>query len=128
MLKSRSVTEQDRIKLEQWIAADPDHVGRGNPDFWIKSEPHVRQFVMQDSCGDIFFVRAENVLRLHIQFAPDQKIRTARAIDEFTPLIAVGAKKEHYKQLIFESVFQPLIGFLEKRGFHSSPAEQVMEL
>lgn len=128
MLKTRSVGEQDRNKLEEWIAADPDHVGKTSPDFWLRPESHVRQFVMQDSCGDIFFVRAENILRLHIQFAPGQRVRTAKAIDEFTPLIAVGAKKEHYKQLIFESVFKPLIGFLEKRGFRSSPAEQVMDL
>jgi hypothetical protein len=128
MLKSRSVTEKDRTKLEEWIAADPDHREKSKPDFWIAHEDGVRQFAIQDEHGDIFFVRCENLLRLHIQFAPNQRIRTAKAIDEFTPLIAAGAKKERYKQLIFESVFEPLIRFLEKRGFHSSPAEQVHDL
>jgi len=84
--------------------------------------------VVQDECGDVFFVRAENILRLHIQFAPDQRLRTARAIEAFTPQIAASAKKGHYKQLIFESVFQPLIHFLNKRGFRASKDEFVMDL
>jgi hypothetical protein len=128
MLKQRSVSEQDRTKLDEWIQADPDHAGRCKADFWLPSdELRVRKFMVQDEHGDIFCVRAENILRLHIQFAPDKK-RTAVAISEFTPIIAHGAKKEGYKQLIFESVFEPLIKFLEKRGFRSSPAEQVYDL
>jgi len=127
MLKSRSVTEQDRTKLEEWIRLDPDHAGKCKPDFWLKPEEKVRQFAIQDEQGDIFFVRAENILRLHIQFSPE-KIRTAKAIEEFTPAIASGAKKEGYKQLIFESLFQPLIHFLNKRGFRSSKDEQVYDL
>jgi hypothetical protein len=128
MIKYRDTTPSDKAQIQDWISKDPDHTGRCEPEFWLPGEEKVRQFVVQDSCGDIFYVRAENILRLHIQFAPDQRVRTARAISEFTPLIASGAKKEKYKQLIFESVFQPLIQFLEKRGFHSSPAEQVMDL
>ena len=127
MLKSRSVTPQDRTKLEAWIEADPDHAGRCKPEFWLEPENRVRQFAIQDEHGDLFFVRAENVLRLHIQFCPD-KTRTAKGISEFTPTIAAGAKKEGYKQIIFESVFQPLIHFLNKRGFRASKDEFVMDL
>lgn len=84
--------------------------------------------MVQDECGDIFYVRAEPLLRLHIQFAPNQKVRTARAIESFTPQIAATAKKNHFKQLIFESVFAPLVHFMNKRGFRSSKDEQVMDL
>jgi hypothetical protein len=127
MLKSRSVTEKDRTKLEEWIAADPDHAGRCKPEFWLAPENKVRQFMIQDEQGDLFCVRAENILRLHIQFSPDRK-RTAKAIEEFTPTIASGAKREGYKQLIFESVFQPLIHFLNKRGFRASKDEFIYDL
>ncbi len=129
MLKYRPVLESDRAKLAEWIAADPDHAGKCDPDFWLKPEDGVRLFVVQDEVGDVFFVRGENLLRLHLQFCPvSERKRLAKAIDEFTPLIAHGARKQHYKQLIFESVFKPLIRFLSKRGFHSSPAENVMDL
>lgn len=129
MLRSREVSEKDRSQIEQWILADSDHKTCCTPDFWLKPEEGVKLFAIEDALGTIFYCRGENLLRLHIQFAPQsERRRTARAIDEFTPLIASGAKKSHYKQLIFESVVAPLIQFLEKRGFHSSPAEQVCDL
>lgn len=128
MIQYRNTTETDRTQLENWISKDPDHAGRCTPDFWLPGEDKVRQFVVQDSCGDIFYVRAENILRLHIQFAPGERARTAAAISEFTPVIAAGAKQWKYKQLIFESVFKPLIRFLEKRGFRSSANEFVYDL
>lgn len=96
-------------------------------DFWLPQQ-NISCFTVADAVGDIFHVRAETVMRLHIQFAPNQRLRTANAIDEFTPWIANAAKKKGCKQLIFESVFLPLIRFLEKRGFYSSPHEYVMEL
>ena len=108
---------------------DTDHSGRCKADFWLKPEPNIKLFVIEDSIGPIFYVRGENLLRLHIQFAPEsEKRRLAKAIDEFTPLIAAGAKKTHYKQLIFESTVKPLIEFLAKRGFRSSKDEQVYDL
>ena len=130
MLKQRSVSEQDRTKIEQWIQADDDHRGKCKPDFWIPSgEPHVIHFCVRDEQGDIFFVRGEMVLRLHIQFAPpSERKRLAKAIDEFTPIIAAGAKKQGYKQIIFESMVEPLIRFLHARGFRSSKDEQVRDL
>lgn len=129
MIRSREVSEADREQLEKWIQADPDHSGRCNADFWLKPEDGVKLFAIEDSLGTIFYVRGENLLRLHIQFAPpSERRRLAKAIEEFTPLIASGAKKSHYKQLIFESIVKPLVDFLGKRGFRSSPAEQVYDL
>lgn len=129
MLTYRPVTEADREKLAEWIAADDDHRGKCDPDFWLKPEEGVRLFAVQDEQGDVFFVRGENCLRLHIQFCSvTERKRLAKAIDEFTPMIASGARQQKYKQLIFESVFKPLIRFLSRRGFRSSPAENVMDL
>jgi len=126
MLKFRPTNEQDRALIAEWIEADPDHKGRCNADFWL-SHDKAEQFAVEDEQGTVFFVRSEDLLRLHIQFSPDRK-RTAKAIDEFTPMIAEQAGRERYKQLIFESVFKPLIRFLKKRGFHSSPDEYVYDI
>lgn len=129
LLKFRKTSEADRNRLEEWIQQDPDHKGQ-TVDFWLpQNDSHVQTYAVQDEHGDIFFVRQENVLRLHIQFAPpNEKKRLARAISEFSHNIILGAKKTGYKQVIFDSVFAPLIRFLEKRGFRSSPSEFVHDL
>ena len=128
MLRYREVSETDRSQISDWIAADEDHRNKCDADFWLAKEPGVKLFAVEDSCGTIFYVRGESLLRLHIQFAPDQKVRTAKAIDEFTELISAGAKKQNYKQLIFESTVAPLVRFLNKRGFRKSENEYVRDL
>lgn len=130
MLKYRRTSEADRQQIADWIAADPDHRDRGNPDFWLPDPTGEGDcFAMQDAEGTIFYVRAENVVRLHIQFAPpSEKRRLAPAIDEFTKLMAKGAKAKKYAQLIFESTVLPLTRFLTKRGFRPSRNEFVMDL
>jgi len=131
MLKFRKTAEADRKKLEEWIAADPDHQGRGNPEFWLPQDPasKIQTFAVQDEHGDVFFVRGENCLRLHIQFAPaSEKRRLAKAISEFTEQISGSARHLKYTEIIFESVFKPLVRFLSKRGFRSSPNEYVKDV
>lgn len=127
MLKYRATTDLDKEQIAAWIAADPDHKGKSKPEFWLPDK-NISCFAAEDDAGMVFFVRAETVMRLHIQFAPQQRLRTAKAIEEFTPWIAAAAKKRGCKQLIFESVFAPLIRFLQRRGFCASPNEQVMGL
>lgn len=129
MLRVREVSETDRAQLSDWISQDSDHKNKCDVDFWLKPEPNVKLFAIEDSCGPIFYGRGENILRLHLQFAPSsEKKRLVRAISEFTELISQGAKKQHYKQIIFESVFKPLIAFLERRGFRESKNEYVRDL
>ncbi len=127
MLKYRLTTDQDKEQIAAWVHADPDHTGKSSPDFWFPNK-NISCFAVEDEAGTIFYVRAETVMRLHIQFAPQQRWRTAKAIDEFTPWISAAAHKRGCKQLIFESVFAPLIRFLRKRGFCASPNEQVLDL
>lgn len=133
MLKFRKTTEADHNKLAEWIAADPDHREKGDPSFWLPQNPEdkIQTFAVQDEEGDIFFVRGENCLRLHIQFAPaSEKRRLAKAISEFSDRIAQSARHLKYTEIIFESVFKPLVRFLtnSKRGFQPSPNEFVKDL
>lgn len=115
-----------RDQIAEWIEKDPDHAGRVDAGFFLPS-PNTECFAVEDSKGPVFYVRAENVLRLHIQFCPERR-RTVVAVDEFTKWIQNNARSRGYKQVIFDSVFQPIIKFLGKRGFYSSPDEQVMDL
>lgn len=129
MITSRKTSPQDAAQIAAWVAADPDHAGRVSANFFLPSEnPSDTKaffYTIEDALGPVFYVRGENVLRLHVQFAPNQKRRTPPALDEFISSISEGAKKLGYKQIIYDSVFQPLIQFLERRGFKPSPQEQV---
>lgn len=132
MIKSRKTSNQDASLIKDWISCDPNHNGVTEVSFFLPpekpSDAKVLLYTVEDEQGPIFFVRGENCLRLHIQFAPNQKKRTARAISEFASTIAQGAKKLGYSELIFESVFRPLIRFLHKRGFVSSQSEHILRL
>lgn len=134
MLKYRPTNALDKNQITEWIAADPDHASRCEPTFFLPPNEadalndRVLCWAVEDEHGAIFYVRAEKILRLHIQFAPKTQFRRlAAAINEFSKTIQ-RASAATFKQIIFESVFEPLIRFLHKRGFRSSPHEQVCDL
>jgi hypothetical protein len=126
MIKFTPTSASDHAQIAEWIAKDPDHQKHCTPEFWLPSK-NTECFRVEDDQGPVFFVRAENVLRLHIQFSDNRK-RNARAINEFTDFIRENSRARGYKQIIFESVFKPLIRFLDRRGFHASPNEMVTDL
>lgn len=126
-MKIRKINENDPFLIEKWINMDSEHAGKSKVDFWLPQD-RTNCFVVEDEVGTIFYVRAENVLRLHVQFAPStENERTKKAIDEFATHIREAAKPT-YRQIIFESTFAPLIRYLHKRGYRASPNEQVIDL
>ena len=126
-MKIRKHNDNDPLLLEKWINLDPQHAGKTNVDFWLPQD-RTNCFVVEDDIGAIFYVRAENVLRLHVQFAPaTDSERTKKALDSFARHIREVAKTT-YRQIIFESTFAPLIRFLEKRGYRASKDEYVTNL
>lgn len=129
MIKLRNLNDNDNLLIEKWIACDNDHANKTEVGFWTENDgDRATCFAVEDELGTIFYVRAEKVLRLHCQFAPAYEIkRTRQAIDEFAEHIR-GWAKPNFKQIIFESIYQPLIRFLHKRGYRASPNEQVKDL
>ena len=129
MLKSRSVTQEDRTKLAEWIAADPDHAKTCTPEFWLPAEKPdgIARTVMEDALGTSLFVRAEKVLRLHIQFPPE-KWRNAKSLVQFIPMIEADAKKHGFTEIIWDSTSEGLIKFAEQFGYRRSQNEEVKNL
>lgn len=126
-MKIRKLNENDPFLIEKWIAMDPDHAGKSDVKFWLPQD-RTNCFVVEDEVGAIFYVRAENLLRLHVQFAPQtESARTKKTLDEFAMHVKEAAKTT-YRQIIFESTFAPLIRYLEKRGYRASPNEMVIDL
>lgn len=127
-MKYRILSEEDRQPLTDWIAADEAHSETCTPDFWLSAPGGVAQsWAVEDEQGTLFYVRAENVLRLHIQFPPEKSKRLLKGVADFAIQIAQDAR-EKYKQIIFESKSPALIRFLEKRGYRHSPEEIVYDI
>lgn len=131
-MKYRKPNANDVGLIEKWIASDSFHSKTCTPEFFTEEElGKVQCLVPEDEIGATFYVRCENVLRLHIQFGPTytraEKLRLAKAIDRFTEDIKRMCDGK-YKQIIFQSDSLPLIGFLEKRGFRASAGEYVCDL
>lgn len=130
-LTYRMTLESDRDLLEQWIADDPYHRGTGT-SFWFQ-QPGAACFAVMDDSGVVFFVKAENAtdfkqaLRLHVQFGAE-RIRTAKAMMQFIPKIERDAKTRGYKQIVWESVSEPLIRFASRFGYTSVGKENVKTL
>jgi len=128
--KIRPLNDNDKLLLEKSIAADPDHAGKSGVEFWLPQE-RANCFAVEDDKGVLFYIRAENCLRLHLQAVPandkEDRARLARGIDDFASHIKEAAKKT-YRQIIFESVYPPLIRFLHARGYRASRDEHVQDL
>ena len=127
MIRYRKTVEADRERLTADIAADPDHAGKSTPDFWLP-RLHTECFTVEDPAEAIFSVRAESILRLHIQFPAGQKMRVARALLEFIPKIEHDAKTKGYTQIIWESTSEGLINFVSRFGYRRSQNEIVKDL
>jgi hypothetical protein len=128
--KIRPINENDKLLIEKSIAVDPDHSGKSNVDFWLPQD-RTNCFAVEDEKGVLFYIRAENVLRLHMQAVPandkEERARLAKGIDDFAAHIKEAAKKT-YRQIIFESVYAPLIRFLHQRGYRASKDEHICDL
>lgn len=129
MLKSRSVTEKDRTKIQDWINQDLDHAGHCAADFWLpaKEPDGTIRVAFEDALGTALFVRGEKVLRLHIQFPPE-KWRNAKSLIQFIPMIEADARKHGFTQIIWESTSESLIKFTEQFGYRRSQSEIVKDL
>lgn len=55
----RPAIDDDLLLAAEWTCADPDHMGKVQPDFWIKNSTSINSFVLEDSIGAIFFFRID---------------------------------------------------------------------
>src|ERR1700761_9194968 len=103
----RRATETDKPTLARWIQNDEDHRGRVSADFFI--DPEQECSILHDEHGPIMGVRIERVLRVHIQFDPTERIRSAKALAAVFPWVQKKAKEAGFREMIFESISKPLI-------------------
>jgi hypothetical protein len=120
-LKLRKLTEEDRARVSEWMAADEFHKSFSPDLFYAECS---ETLVFEDETGPILFVNLSPALRAFVQFAPNQAERTRVALPEAFAFVKGEARKRGFSEMLFESVSKPLIRFCKKRlGFQPSPHE-----
>lgn len=121
-MEVRAITVEDAAQINEWIAADPDHAGKFDAGFFTSNPGFSESFVVMLDGQPAMYVKAENVMRLHIQFSPS-RMNNAKSLIQFIPFIEAAAKARKYSEIIFESVASPLKKFAASWGYHESPNE-----
>ena len=117
-MKIRPTVSSDLPTIADWILADDYHRGKTAAVFFLNGP--AANMTVEDSKGPILFVRAElepECLILHVQFAPNQKLRTSKAIVFFDKEIKERAVTSNVSEIRFETVHQPLIDFMARLGW-----------
>jgi hypothetical protein len=115
----RTLNEDDKTLLAEWIAAEPDH-SNTTPEFYYT--PGTKTVLYSDKNGPVCVVRYSSALRLDMDFAPGiDKGRIKEAMKSQLPEIAEQARSQGFKEIVFDSVAKPLIRFCQLLGFSACP-------
>ena len=118
---------EDQPQIARWSAADPYHCDKAiiaGPGWWaMGSSDALAAFCVEDEGGPTMYVRLdqeESLLRVHIQFAPENEVdkkRVIKTILQGLPVFSSFAKNRNMTGLISESTSPSLIEFMKKIGF-----------
>lgn len=112
-----------------WTAADPDHAGRVQGEFWIEQGEGFESWVLTDEEGPVFFFKAiirDGYVEVHIQFPPYPQEapieRQAHHRRRLSLALIEGMRwyeqRVRIRELRFDSRNEQLIRFAEKHlGF-----------
>lgn len=125
MIRLTETTSGDLPQLREWVAADNWH--RDNPlnvPELMLTGNGLLSFCLQDDKGPLCYVKltnAKELARISIQFGPESEVSKRRLVVGLAttgiPAMAIFAKEQGYKGLVFESINPALIGFGSKFGF-----------
>ncbi len=135
----RPLIPNDASMLREWIAADPNHAGRFDAEWWLQKDsltvrraaagepvPIVENYLAVDKEGPLLFLRCSNAMRLEVQFSPLAEFRIATTLGAGMPWLANEARKRRYAQIIYESRSARMVRFLERIGFRETSTEHVL--
>jgi hypothetical protein len=139
-LELRAVGEEDRERLEKWIAADEHHAGIRDADFFMglrksfsgetEADPRATCTALEDEKGTVFFIRLSRATRVNIQFGPGktvhQRKRVVEALVKGMAFLEVALERAGAEEWIFETEDAGLAEMAGKHlGFRESPNELV---
>ena len=126
----RPAVRKDWRRAVQWTAADPDHAGKINPEFWLEQRPGMDSVMVEDSQGPVFFFKTQLLItkekritaQVFIQFMPRETVedgnRTRQALTEGMAWLEPVLQQSGAEEIFFTSRQLKLIAFCQKRlGF-----------
>jgi len=128
-MKARLLNAEDDLVIASWIKRDPEHAGKVTAEFFTQSDtrnPGNLTYAWEDEQGQtLFYVKVENVARVHIQFNPDApKASNAKGLELGYRWLMHGLRERGYRELIFESTYAPLIRYCRRVfGFRRREAD-----
>jgi len=126
MIGLRAATDSDKLHMAKCFSLDSWHQ-KEHIESWLNS--HLTTFY--DEQGPILhmaFTDEGATIRLHAQFDPLAKRRTARAIPQVLEMIKRVARENGYTSLALWSESPSLIAFMERLGFKKSGEDYSLAL
>lgn len=111
-----TTTKDDLPLIADWINDDIYHRGIVSPDFFLTGNGYL-SFCFSDGKGPVLFVRSDredDMLRLSIQFGPEDEVsrsRIVKAILLFYPVLAGRSKQDGMKGVVFNTLNSSLADF-----------------
>jgi hypothetical protein len=128
----RRAEPKELDRLNEFIAADPDHAGKCQAQFWIDQAPGVESVVFNDGPeekpGDTdVYVRLTMVARLDVQFPPnktrEKKMAIAQLMKQGMPWLMAELKRRGIREVVFDSKSPGLIAMCKRFGFEAKENE-----
>lgn len=118
-MKLRRATDEDKPWINTIIAKEASH--NHTADFYF--EPGTEAWIVDDDGKALLIFRLNTKLvRVDIDFDPEQRLRTAKALAAYFPVVKDAAKKKGLTQMIFDSNSETLIRFCgDHFGFRANP-------
>lgn len=114
-MTAQLIESSDIETLAKWIEQDEHHKDV-DPKFFLAAEPGSQVYKWGDEGQEpLFFVKLENVARVHVQFNPNApKASNAKGLELGYRWLIANLKKRGYREIIFDSIHAPLIRFCKR--------------
>lgn len=126
MIGLRSATAEDKLHLQKCFSLDEWHA-KEHVENWLAADV-TTFFDERGALLHMAFAMEGETLRLHAQFDPLAKMRTARGVPEVLKIIKCVAGQNGYTRLAFWSMSPSLIGFMARLGFIKSGEDYALDL
>lgn len=120
MPKFTPLSDADNQEIQGWIDQNPDHSHKLDASFYTAKRENSFSFGVSDDQGLVLITRLDlepnSVIRFHVDFVPDSKVRIKAAITFAYPELVKMVQKWGFKELVSNTPNPALAGFMKRFG------------